>query len=159
MNRITGAFILIDSVTNDTVAAGMIRGEASSAAAAGLTPGEESAAAGAGTQVSTAERRARLGQAGAVVRVLAPALEDARELAFDLERELFDRGTVATVVFGDAHAAEACARGGPVALLPAEGAPDRAAEIGKERMSASGAAALAGLVADALQRAGTAHSQ
>ncbi len=114
-NRATGAFILIDSVTNDTVAAGMIA-DASR---------RVDATSGAKTQVSEAERRRRLEQRGGVARVFAAQLEDARELAFALERELFDRGLVATVLeatgaSGEA-AAQACARAGLVALLPERG--------------------------------------
>ena len=53
-NRRTGAFILVDSLTNNTVAAGMIVG---SEAAKGVPAGERSLH----TQVSPAERRQRLG--------------------------------------------------------------------------------------------------
>jgi sulfate adenylyltransferase large subunit len=110
-NRITGAFILIDSVTNDTVAAGMIE-ETSKSAARPET--------GSATQVGAAERRERLGQRGLDVRVLASTLESARDLAFALERALFDRGRVATVVDGG-DAAAACARAGLIALHAATG--------------------------------------
>jgi len=111
-NRITGAFILIDSVTNDTVAAGMV-----ARSAAEPTRGVDPEA----RQVSAAERRERLGQTGAVVRVLASSLQAAQELAFTIERELFDGGRVATVLTGASatvDAAEACARAGLFALLP-----------------------------------------
>ncbi len=110
-NRATGAFVVIDSVTNDTVAAGMIEESTRTTAPS----------AGARSQVGERERRERLGQAGAVVGVRAPTLERARDLAFALERELFDRGRVATVIEGVEHPAEAataCARGGLLALLP-----------------------------------------
>ena len=74
------------------------------------------------TQVGTEERRDRLGQRGALVDVLAPSFESARDLAFAIERELFNRGRLATVIDSGsarAEAAAACARGGLVALVPA----------------------------------------
>jgi hypothetical protein len=102
-------------VTNDTVAAGMIE----------ETMRSSSPEAGARTQVAAAERRERLGQRGALVSVVAPAgsqstIDTARDLAFALERELFDRGRIATVV-DSKDAAAACARAGLIALLPTSG--------------------------------------
>jgi hypothetical protein len=124
-NRGTGAFILIDSVTNDTVAAGMI---------ASTKTHEDRAGSGVRTQVSAAERRERLGQIGAVVRLEAPTLDEARELAFAVERELFDRGRVAAAL-EDLSAAEACARAGLLALLVGarDGAPS--GQIGDARIT------------------------
>jgi len=155
-NRGTGAFILIDSVTNDTVAAGMI---ASVSEKARPAP-SGSAASGARTQVSAHERHERLGQAGAVVRLHAPSPAAASDLAFSLERELFDRGLVATVVDRQAHAvlaAEACASAGLIALVPLasdhrEGGGGLVAEVGGERLiaDASDPDELARRVADAL---------
>ncbi len=127
-NRVTGAFVLIDSVTNATVAAGMIRTRAPARAAAGATEGSARAQPTAGgSRVGLDERRERLGQTGIVVRVLAPTPELASQHAFALERELFDRGRVATVLEGNHEAgsvddamirlaADACARGGLVAI-------------------------------------------
>jgi bifunctional enzyme CysN/CysC/sulfate adenylyltransferase subunit 1 len=80
-NRATGAFILVDALTNDTVAAGMI-GEPFPEAWQGKTG-----------PVTDAERRVRLGQIGAVL--LAPG--DAA-LAAEVERRLFDAGWAAVVV-------------------------------------------------------------
>jgi bifunctional enzyme CysN/CysC len=112
-NRATGAFILIDSLTNDTVAAGMIAAEAR----ARSTSGER-------TQVSAEERRARLGQRGAAVTLELPALEDARALAWLLERQLFDQGRVAFVVpSADDAPLLACADGGLIAIAARAGAP------------------------------------
>jgi bifunctional enzyme CysN/CysC/sulfate adenylyltransferase subunit 1 len=108
VDRTTGAFIVIDSVTNDTVAAGMILGAARTLRA--VTEGERS-------QVSDAERVARLGHRGTVLRVARRSLEAARTAAFALERELFDAGVVASVA--DAlDAANVCARAGVVAIVP-----------------------------------------
>ncbi len=118
VNRATGAFILIDSVTNDTVAAGMIATTTDS-------PQREARPAGSRSQVSPRERRARLDQSGVVVRAFAPSADDARALAYALERELFDRGRVVVVIDEGREpleAAEACARAGLVAVVPLEGA-------------------------------------
>ncbi len=106
-NRSTGAFILIDSLTNDTVAAGMIL-----AGESALKP-----QSGERTQVSAAERRARLGQRGAAITVGGSSIEAALALAHLIERQLFDAGRVATVV-DDGKGLAACARGGLIAILP-----------------------------------------
>jgi bifunctional enzyme CysN/CysC len=86
-SRNTGAFILIDSLTNNTVAAGMILQRSGAG-------GETSVAVG-GAQVSNKERQERLGQVGAVVWLEG---SNAKELASTVERVSFDRGRVAVVV-------------------------------------------------------------
>jgi bifunctional enzyme CysN/CysC/sulfate adenylyltransferase subunit 1 len=86
-NRGTGSFILIDSLTNNTVAAGMI------------LPGLDAIGATndrGGSQVSAGERRERLGQMGACV-VLQGSAALATEVAFALERVLFDTGHLSVV--------------------------------------------------------------
>jgi bifunctional enzyme CysN/CysC len=88
-NRTTGAFVLIDSLTNNTVAAGMIIGPAASAAGAGEGKSDDD------SQVSGAERVERLGQTGAVLWLDGP---NAKEHAYRLERVLFDRGRLACVI-------------------------------------------------------------
>lgn len=125
VNRKSGAFILVDSVTNDTVAAGMILGAYDGAialrGAGDVTSRAELRDAGR-SQVSALERRVRFGQSGAVVQIVASNLDRARDLAFDLERALFDEGRVALVLEGESDAAQsACARGGLVAIGVAVG--------------------------------------
>lgn len=86
-NRGTGSFILIDSLSNNTVAAGMI------------LPGIDGIATESdrgGSQVSAGERRERLGQIGACV-ILQGSGASASELAFALERVLFDTGHLSVV--------------------------------------------------------------
>ena len=71
-----------------------------------------------------------------------PRAAAARQLAFSVERELFDRGRVATVVLrsdgGDAsaEAAEACASAGLVALVPivAQDEKGLSADVALERL-------------------------
>jgi bifunctional enzyme CysN/CysC/sulfate adenylyltransferase subunit 1 len=112
-NRRTGAFIVIDPQTNDTVAAGMLRGPAEGADASG--------GAALPSLVTREERRARLGQDGQVL-LLAHGGRDAARQAVALERRLFDGGRHVAVVHGDAEAAAALAEAGLLALLVAPSA-------------------------------------
>jgi bifunctional enzyme CysN/CysC len=77
----TGAFILIDRLTNGTVGAGMIVGVAEEL--------DES------RRVTPQERAARFGQKAATVWIRG---SHARELAYRLERRLFDLGHAAAVL-------------------------------------------------------------
>jgi bifunctional enzyme CysN/CysC len=134
-NRVTGAFILIDALSNDTVAAGMI--EAPDADA------EASAAGGTG-EVSDEERRERLGHRGSVL--FAPADVS---LARRIERGLFDRGILGVVVAADElssasllEVAVRCASAGLAVIIAGGDAATRGAvaqAIGPERtLSAAG---------------------
>jgi bifunctional enzyme CysN/CysC len=131
-NRTTGAFILVDALTNDTVAAGMIL-DARAGLGEGARAGEEPA-----SLVTAAERRARLGHAGGVIVVSAGASAGAgagasasvsagagvslgaegRAALYAVERALFDRGYLAVVVAGEGAeaAAVACAEAGAIAV-------------------------------------------
>jgi sulfate adenylyltransferase large subunit len=83
-NRITGSFILIDPISNETVAAGMITGRESRVKASGVVPiGTEAPVAGG---VSLTERISRTGHRPAVVWLDTP------EIARAFERQLFDLG-------------------------------------------------------------------
>jgi sulfate adenylyltransferase large subunit len=77
-NRITGAFIVIDPLSNETLGAGMIID----------VEGKEETRG----QVTEAERTSRSGHHPAVIAV------DDSEAALLLERELFDRGALVAVV-------------------------------------------------------------
>jgi len=99
VNRATGSFILIDSLNNNTVAAGMIGGQQAnqnleailreSRAGSGLDPK---------TQVSPRERFDRLGQRGATIWLTGLPGSGRWPLAYALERQLFDEGRTATVI-------------------------------------------------------------
>ncbi|ATB46698.1 sulfate adenylyltransferase subunit 1 [Corallococcus macrosporus] len=104
-NRRTGAFIVIDALTHDTVGAGMVLGPAEDSA-----PGKVDA-----SLVTQPERRAKLGQPGAIV--LLPASADASTRAFQLERRLFDLGWHVSTTHGDMEVALALAAAGLVALV------------------------------------------
>ncbi|MDH5490343.1 MAG: sulfate adenylyltransferase subunit CysN [Myxococcales bacterium] len=98
-NRSTGAFILVDSLTNDTVAAGMV---IDAAQEQGLEEAMRELRAGSAmefkTQVSPRERRKRFGQRGVTVWLTGLPGSGRWALAYALERRLFDLGRSATVV-------------------------------------------------------------
>jgi hypothetical protein len=104
-NRHTGAFIVIDALTHDTVAAGMILGPA------GPDGGRDSA----GSLVTAKERHERLGQKGGVI--LLPATPEAEARAYRLERRLFEQGRHVSVVRGDTGVALALAEAGLIAII------------------------------------------
>jgi bifunctional enzyme CysN/CysC/sulfate adenylyltransferase subunit 1 len=112
-NRVTGAFILVDALTNDTVAAGAILLDGAERDQT-LEPSGEIQAVGA------EERRVRLGHGAAVVLVERESERAALDLAGELERALFESGC-ATAVVRSAEAALACAGGGLVAMCAAAG--------------------------------------
>jgi bifunctional enzyme CysN/CysC len=98
-NRTTGAFVLIDSLNNNTVAAGMIVAkEASQDLDAALREVRAGSALEPITQVSPRERRERMGQKGATVWLTGLPGSGRWTLAYALERRLFDLGRTATVV-------------------------------------------------------------
>ncbi len=107
LNRHTGAFIVIDALTNDTVAAGMILGPS----------GTEAEQRAGGSLITVQERRERLGQTGGVI--LLPEAPDAEAKAFHLERRLFDLGRHVSVVRGDLEVALTLAEAGLVAIVHA----------------------------------------
>jgi bifunctional enzyme CysN/CysC len=98
-NRETGAFIVIDSLTNNTVAAGMI-----SLVGSDQNIGEvmkelhAESAMEPKTFVSPNERMERFGQRGATVWLTGLPGSGRWALAYALERKLFDEGRTATVV-------------------------------------------------------------
>jgi len=115
VNRTTGAFILIDAATNETLAAGMIssRGAADTEERNELAFNPE--------RVTPAERFARWGHLPAVVDV--PHEEQARVL----ERELFERNCLAAVVLPEQATREALlvlAETGAIVLRVTAGAPE-----------------------------------
>ncbi len=87
-NRTTGSFVLIDPATNATVAAGMITGRVVDS-----VPVRAQQKIQTTTPVSLAERVTRQGHRGAAIH-----LGHRSELAWRLERLLFDRGCVVFTV-------------------------------------------------------------
>jgi bifunctional enzyme CysN/CysC len=98
-NRHTGAFILIDRITNGTVAAGMILDRSAGPKAAwDETPSDTLQAAA--SPVSAEERAARLGQEPVTVLFTGLAGSGKSSVAHAVERALFDRGRLAMVLDG-----------------------------------------------------------
>ena len=102
-NRTTGAFIVVDRMTNRTVGAGMVLDRRiSDDEAPSAWDGDTAAAAQAAspTAVSAGERQARFGQRP--VTVLLTGLEGAGKstLAYAVERRLFDAGRAIAVIDG-----------------------------------------------------------
>jgi len=104
-NRNTGSFILIDRMTNATVAAGML---VERRVAKGTT-GRRATSADAGTnlrlaekrQISAEQRKARLGQEPFVLWITGLPRSGKSSLAYGLEKELFDRGHHLQVLDGE----------------------------------------------------------
>ncbi|MBT8453114.1 MAG: sulfate adenylyltransferase subunit CysN [Deltaproteobacteria bacterium] len=98
-NRETGAFIVIDSLTNNTVAAGMISLEgADQDIGEVMKELHAESAMEPKTFVSNTERMERFGQRGATVWLQGLPGSGRWTLAYALERRLFDDGRTATVV-------------------------------------------------------------
>jgi len=96
-NSTTGAFIIIDPLTNNTVAAGMIEGPA-------VARGIESLRADVKlpeSKVSLQERRQALGQKGGLVVLTGLPASGKSELAYALEKRLFDLKKLAVVMDPD----------------------------------------------------------
>ncbi|MDP2140206.1 MAG: sulfate adenylyltransferase subunit CysN [Gammaproteobacteria bacterium] len=92
-NRSTGAFIVIDRLTNVTVGAGMI------SVSKGASAVHEEAVSST-IHVTREERAARYGQSPATVMFIGISGSGKSTLAHSLERRLFDMGRVSTVLDG-----------------------------------------------------------
>jgi bifunctional enzyme CysN/CysC len=140
-NRTTGAFVIVDSLSNATVGAGMIIGDDDGQ---DLDAAMKEVRAGSGlslhTLVSARERRERLGQVGATVWLSGLPGSGKVAVAYVLERKLFDLGHAAHVLAPQGEsldamtvAAKALADAGIVAVcaLPAKTQAERAAARAK----------------------------
>lgn len=102
-NRSTGAFIMIDRLTNVTVGAGMILLRRTSEET-GAHWDDEGAGEGLTTNLSAVtpeERSARFGQKPATLLITGLPCSGKTSLAHALERKLFDQGYSATVLDGE----------------------------------------------------------
>jgi len=115
-NRATGSFVLIDPVSNATVGAGMI---IALVAVERARPAQALLEARPG-RVTPVERIARNGHSGETV-----SLGDRVELAWLVERKLFDRGcAVAVVEHASSQVAEALEHAGLLVLLVSSQPPN-----------------------------------
>ena len=92
-NRATGSFILIDPMTNATIAAGMITGRDPGPGVSGRTGTERYSA---GRQITRLEKQSRAGHRAATVW-----METDAEVAYCLERMLFDESCKVHAVSAD----------------------------------------------------------
>ncbi len=108
-NRITGSFVLIDSVTNGTVAAGMI----TRSLALETQRNKSQVSKSEHVQVTSAERMGRYGNRSAAV-----SLGGRKRLSVMLERLLFDRGcSVAVLPKWQPEAVQALEQAGCIVLV------------------------------------------
>ncbi len=100
-NAATGAFILIDRLTNNTVGAGMIV-ETGSNRATGDVWGSEPAVSLKSREslISPAEREQRFGQVPVTVLLVGLTGSGKSRIAYALERRLWDEGRAVTVLYG-----------------------------------------------------------
>jgi bifunctional enzyme CysN/CysC len=100
-NAETGAFILIDRLTNNTVGAGMIL-EAGSGRAKGEVWAAEPAARLKAREslITPAEREQRYGQVPVTVLLVGLTGSGKSRIAYGLERRLWDEGRAVTVLYG-----------------------------------------------------------
>ena len=99
-NRQTGSFILIDPVTHNTCAVGMIIDRLSSnSLPSRITDTDKENIALGKSLITTAERKQRLNQRGETIWITGLHGSGKNELAFSLEKKLFENG--ATVVLLD----------------------------------------------------------
>ncbi|HET6423396.1 MAG TPA: sulfate adenylyltransferase subunit CysN [Planctomycetaceae bacterium] len=101
INAATGAFILIDRLTNNTVGAGMIL-----EGGAGKSQGDVWATEPAArlklreSQITPAEREQRYGQLPVTVLLVGLTGSGKSQIAYALERRLWDAGRAVTVLYG-----------------------------------------------------------
>ncbi|TWU46091.1 Bifunctional enzyme CysN/CysC [Rubripirellula tenax] len=104
-NRGTGAFIVVDRITNATVAAGMILDKSGDAKTKTVWDDEQSADDGTPvevSQVSTDERSARFGQKPATVLLTGLTGSGKTAIGLAVERKLFDQGRAVAMIDGEA---------------------------------------------------------
>ena len=100
-NAATGAFVVIDRLTNNTVGAGMIleKGDRGTGDHWGQEPTSRHLKARA-SQVSPAARAERFGQKAVTVLLTGLTGSGKATTAFALEKRLFDQGRAVTVLYG-----------------------------------------------------------
>ena len=86
VNRVTGAFILIDFMTNNTVGAGMLQGAF------------EEQKSSISSSISKKDRADRLGQKGQIIWLLQTDLQVQNKMAYQLEADVFQKGLLPVVI-------------------------------------------------------------
>ena len=90
----TGAFIVVDRLSNLTVGAGMIH----KAGNEKLSHKAQNINASTAPQVSSSDRARRFGQKGGKLYIVGGIAEQRATVAYNLEKQLFDQGRAVTVV-------------------------------------------------------------
>jgi bifunctional enzyme CysN/CysC len=103
-NRGTGAFIVVDRITNATVAAGMILDKSGDAAVKSVWDDGVAEATGESdvSAVSSDERAARFGQKPATVLLTGLTGSGKSAIGHAVERKLFDQGRAVAMIDGEA---------------------------------------------------------
>jgi bifunctional enzyme CysN/CysC len=99
-NPATGAFILIDRLTNNTVGAGMILEAGGRGPAAGWTTEPAVRLKLRESLIEPAERERRYGQVPVTVLLVGLTGSGKSRIAYQLERRLWDEGRAVTVLYG-----------------------------------------------------------
>jgi adenylyl-sulfate kinase len=100
-NRQTGSFILIDPVTHNTCAVGMIIDQLGSKdLPSRITDAEKETIAQGKSLVTTEERQKKLNQKGETIWITGLHGSGKNELAFSLEKKLFENGATAVLLDG-----------------------------------------------------------
>ncbi|OYP28925.1 sulfate adenylyltransferase subunit CysN [Rhodopirellula sp. MGV] len=103
-NRSTGAFIVIDRITNATVAAGMILDKAGDGKSKSVWDEDTSATSGEDVDISAVtddERAARFGQKPATVLLTGLTGSGKTSIGQAVERKLFDSGRAVSLIDGE----------------------------------------------------------
>ncbi len=103
-NRSTGAFIVVDRISNATVAAGMILDKSGDAAVRSVWDddiADRTEAGGEIPTVSSQERAARFGQKPATVLLTGLTGSGKSAIGHAVERKLFDQGRAVALIDGD----------------------------------------------------------
>ena len=102
-NRNSGAFIVVDRITNATVAAGMILDQSSDNSAKSVWDDEDLNANEQGdlSAVSSEERAARFGQKAATVLLTGLTASGKTVIGHAVERKLFEQGRAVAMIDGD----------------------------------------------------------
>jgi sulfate adenylyltransferase large subunit len=125
-NRETGSFIVIDSITNATVAAGMVIGDGvAQDLGRALEDARRGESGASRSHVSARERRLRFGVGGGIVLLATPAGAVPQALGYAVERALFDAGGSAVLLSTEGAgswiaAARAVADAGLLAVVPVD---------------------------------------
>ena len=102
-NRNSGAFIVVDRITNATVASGMILDQSSDTTAKSVWDDEElnSNEQGDLSEVSSDERAARFGQRAATVLLTGLTASGKTVIGHAVERKLFEQGRAVAMIDGE----------------------------------------------------------